>query len=143
MDDEAPRLLVSLDGKISQEIRLDAERMLLGRSDLSDVVIDDPIVSLQHALMVRDQDRVILIDLKSENGTYVNSIRVQRRVLRDNDIITLGDHRIKVIYANSQVPGEFEDPDLADTARMQDIVDARRVKGRKELPLIAIRGESG
>lgn len=143
VDGDAPRLLVSLDGKISQEIRLESERSLLGRSDLSDVVIDDPIVSLQHALLVRDQNRVILIDLKSENGTYVNSIRVQRRVLRDNDIITLGDHRIKVIYANSQVPGELEDPDLADTARMQDIVDARRVKGRNELSLIAIRGISG
>jgi len=142
MDDEAPQLIVSFDGKISQEIRLDAERSLLGRSDLSDIVIDDPLVSKQHALMVRDQNCVILIDLNSENGIYVNSIRVQRRVLRDNDIISLGDHRIKVIVANSQVPAELEDPDLADTARMQDIVDARRAKSKRELPFIAIRGES-
>ena len=44
--------------------------------------------------------------------------------------------------ANSQVPAELEDPDLADTARMQDIVDARRAKSKRELPFIAIRGES-
>ena len=142
MDAEAPKLIVSLDGKKLQEIRLDAARSLLGRSDLCDILINDPSVSMQHALMVRDQSRIILIDLKSENGTYVNSCRVQRRILRDNDIISLGNHRIKVNYANSHVPAEIEDPDLADTARMQNIVDARRAKTRKELPFIAIRGLS-
>ncbi len=94
---------------------------------MSDIVIDDEFVSAQHALLIRDHGRVILVDLKSASGTFVNSRNVQTTVLRNNDIISLGDHRIKMIYPNSLAPEEIDDPDLSDTARMRRIAGAQHV----------------
>jgi pSer/pThr/pTyr-binding forkhead associated (FHA) protein len=37
------------------------------------------------------------VDLKSRNGTFVNGKRITHQVLINNDIISLGDHRIKFI----------------------------------------------
>lgn len=126
-DDDWPQLIVTLDGRTMQEIKLVTSRSLIGRSILSDIVIDDEFVSAQHALLIRDHGRVILVDLKSASGTFVNSRNVQTTVLRNNDIISLGDHRIKMIYPNSLAPEEIDDPDLADTARMRRIAGAQHV----------------
>ena len=126
-DDDWPQLIVTLDGRTLQEIKLVTSRSLIGRSILSDIVIDDEFVSAQHALLIRDHGRVILVDLKSASGTFVNSRNVQTTVLRNNDIISLGDHRIKMIYPNSLAPEEIDDPDLSDTARMRRIAGAQHV----------------
>ena len=37
------------------------------------------------------------MDLKSRNGTFVNGKRVSKHVLVNDDIISLGDHRVKYI----------------------------------------------
>ena len=64
---------------------------------------------------------MLLADMKSRNGTFVNSKRVNSRVLRNNDVVALGDYRIKVIcppvLAASGPPKRL----LADTARMRQI----------------------
>lgn len=134
LGDELPRLVVTRDGKMSQELELVTTRTLLGSSDLCDIIIDDRFISKHHALMIREQDSVILVDLRSMNGTFVNSRRIKRQVLRNNDIISMGNHRIKMFYANSPAPAEIDDPDLADTARMRNIANALRAqKGDTEI----------
>lgn len=140
-DDDWPQLLVTLNGRTLQEFRFVTSRALIGSSILSDIIIDDQFVSAQHALLIRDNGRVILADLKSANGTFVNSRKVATTVLANNDIISLGDHRIKMTYANSLAPEDIDDPDLADTARMKNIEDARRAKIKSEGALIAVRGD--
>lgn len=135
-DTELPQLIVTRDGLILQEVELVSSRALIGRADLSDIVLDDQFVSKQHALLVYEEGVVILVDLNSANGTTVNSRRVIRTVLRNNDIVTLGDHRIKVLHAASPALSDIEDPDLADTAKMQSISDARRAKFRREAQVV-------
>lgn len=129
---ELPQLIVTRDGLVLQEVELVSSRALIGRADLSDIVLDDQFVSKQHALLVYEEGVVILVDLNSANGTTVNSRRVKRTVLRNNDIVVIGDHRIKVLHAASPALSDIEDPDLADTAKMQSISDARRAKFRRE-----------
>jgi pSer/pThr/pTyr-binding forkhead associated (FHA) protein len=129
--DNVPRIIITSMGQTLQEIRLTEKRALIGRSDLSDIVIKDQFVSNQHALLIRDQNAVVLVDLKSRNGTYVNSRRVQSKVLLHNDIISLGDHRMKLLYAPGHSSIVIDDPELADTAKMKNIADARRERNRK------------
>lgn len=129
--DDTPKMMVTLTGQPPREIRLTEKRALIGRSDLSDIVIVDQFVSSQHALLLRDQNAVVLIDLKSRNGTFVNSRRVRSKVLLHNDIISLGDHRMKMVYAAGHSSIEIEDPDLADTAKMKNIADARREREQR------------
>jgi hypothetical protein len=99
-EQKLPKLIITRDGTTVQEVELSSPRALVGRAGLSDVVIESHFVSRQHALLVRDQGAVVLVDLKSRNGTFVNARRISSKVLLHNDIIMIGDHRIKMIYAS-------------------------------------------
>ncbi|MBF0105935.1 MAG: FHA domain-containing protein [Deltaproteobacteria bacterium] len=55
-----------------------------------DFLIDEPSVSRAHAVVYQDEEGVHLIDLVSKNGTYVNGREVEKRRLKNNDVINLG-----------------------------------------------------
>jgi pSer/pThr/pTyr-binding forkhead associated (FHA) protein len=62
----------------------------LGR-ERTDILIDDPEVSRQHALIRWAQGRLELSDLQSANGTFVNGTRLEPRgELRDGDVVKIG-----------------------------------------------------
>ncbi len=136
--DDTPKLMVTLTGEQPREVLLTEKRALVGRADLSDIVIADQFVSGQHALLIRDENAVVLVDLRSRNGTYVNGRRIQSKVLLHNDIISLGGHRLKMIYPEGHSTIEIEDPDLSDTAKMKNIADARREREQKIPTLVPI-----
>lgn len=135
---DLPRLLITRNGKTLQEIELDGSKSLVGRSSLSDVFIDDEFISKHHAMFVRANDALHILDLNSRNGTYVNSQRVKTRVLRHEDIISMGHHRIKVIDNNSRGRIGHESSDLADTAAMKNIADMRQQHEREGLQHTAL-----
>lgn len=55
-----------------------------------ELVLDDPSLSSQHALIRYEQGRFCLYDMASTNGTFVNGTRIQRQSLMDGDRIRLG-----------------------------------------------------
>lgn len=129
-----PTLLVSRDGKVIQQFQVGQGKYLVGRSALADICLEDDIVSKHHALLMRVDDSVVLVDLKSTNGTYVNSRQVYSRVLQQDDIVSLGNHRLKVRYGDGQ-GRSVHDPNTADTTQVLGIVDARRARIARELAL--------
>jgi len=137
-DDIWPRLIVTRNGKTLQEIHLSSSSILIGRSDVCDLAIDDEFASKQHAALIRIENTVIIVDLKSRNGTYVNARRTQRRVLRDSDIVSLGEHRLKVIYPVGYAQAEFVDSNNADTATMMTITESRREESGQILPVLSV-----
>jgi ABC transport system ATP-binding/permease protein len=67
------------------------ERTVLGRDASCDIVIEDLLVSRRHAELRRTSDgRYELEDLGSRNGTFINGRRVQRQVLDELDLVTIG-----------------------------------------------------
>jgi type II secretory pathway predicted ATPase ExeA len=137
--EETPRFIVTHSGKVVQDLQLVATRVLIGRSALSDILVDDQFVNKQHALLIWNGESVVLIDLNSSNGTFVNSRRIKSRVLHHNDVISLGDHRIKLDFPRAGSRTDFDDAELADTAKMKNIADARRARSVRQLPLKAVR----
>ncbi len=131
---EMPKLMVTLKGELQQEIHLDAANALIGRSSLSDVFINNRFISKHHALLICDQGAIHLVDLNSRNGTFVNSKRISSRLLRDQDIISIGDHRIKLIDPSSSGRMDSDELNLADTASMKNIAEMRRQKALEKLP---------
>ncbi len=75
--------------------------------------------------MIRDKDSIVIIDLKSRNGTFVNSQRVTSKALRDSDIVVVGEHRIKLDFAGAQAEIDLEGLGMVDTAKMRSITVAR------------------
>ncbi len=64
----------------------------IGRHPDNDIVIDNRLVSAQHAKIIQDQHGLQLIDLNSTNGTYVNNDQVAEYQLAHQDWITIGNH---------------------------------------------------
>jgi len=62
----------------------------LGAAAGNDVVFAEPMVSRNHAVLERRGRIIELVDLNSENGTFVNGERITRRVLVDGDRVSLG-----------------------------------------------------
>ena len=62
----------------------------IGSAPLNHIVIDDPAVSAQHAILARIADSYRLKDLHSTNGTQVNGISITDAELKDGDKIQFG-----------------------------------------------------
>lgn len=68
------------------------ETTIIGRVAENDIVITSKRVSREHAQVRRDGWRLILEDLGSTNGTFLNGARLaQAAQLRDGDQIKIGD----------------------------------------------------
>jgi len=61
--------------------------VMIGRTPLNDIVIDNPVVSAQHAMLQKIGDTYWLKDLNSTNGTYVNGLLFTYGELKDGDTI--------------------------------------------------------
>ena len=77
-DQTVGQLVVSLEGNVIQHYTLDRERMIIGRNELNDIPVSSRFVSRHHAVLVNKPQGSYLIDLKSTNGTYVNSTAVTK-----------------------------------------------------------------
>ncbi|HBC57126.1 MAG TPA: pilus assembly protein TadA [Gammaproteobacteria bacterium] len=78
--------------------QLDMGTYSLGKADKCDVLLNDPYSSKKHALLHVDEDSVFIEDLKSTNGTWVNSHKVDRRTaIYEDDSIKLGGLRLIVV----------------------------------------------
>ena len=86
------KLVLSFQGVLVREYALDRPVLTVGRHQENDIVIDHMGVSGTHARVTVDGQSVILTDLQSTNGTYVNGRRVTEVELRPNDWISIGKH---------------------------------------------------
>lgn len=77
---------------IDQQFKLEGEVTTLGRHYNCDIVLDANAVSREHAVIRRQDDRYVLEDLGSRNGTFLNGRRVTARApLENNDLIVICD----------------------------------------------------
>ncbi|MCD6405764.1 MAG: FHA domain-containing protein, partial [Planctomycetes bacterium] len=85
-----PRLVLYKGKNISAVFPLDKPKMLVGRSPECDIFIDDQAVSRVHARISQKADRIIVEDLDSLNGTYINKDAVRRGHIEHKDNVIFG-----------------------------------------------------
>ena len=89
---ESARLVMSQGPQPGQTFVLDQDSLTLGRDPHNDISISDPQISRQHARIVRRDDQMVIEDVGSTNGTYVNGMRLSGpHTLVSGDVIGLGD----------------------------------------------------
>lgn len=78
----------------------------IGRRSGCDIQLQDSGVSRAHALLFTHGDHPVIVDLQSQNGTYVNDKVVSYRQLADNDVIRVGDSRfqLRVLVPSASKP---------------------------------------
>lgn len=131
-----PRLIVTSNGKAIEELEFKERKVTLGRSNICDIVIYNEFASKFHALLILYADALILVDLNSSNGTFVNSARVSSTILRSNDIISLADYRIKVLDAPEPGSDQVSAAAASDTSKMKTLDEVRREKQEKQRRLV-------
>jgi PAS domain S-box-containing protein len=86
------QMLVFLSGRQKGlRIACDRDRMVMGRDPACDLVLDDAGSSRQHCELVKRGEAVLLRDLKSTNGTYLNDRKTEEATLADGDKISVGE----------------------------------------------------
>jgi hypothetical protein len=78
-------------GEVFEQI---GARTLIGRSPECDVFLDDVTVSRRHAELLHEGEQVVIRDLGSLNGTFVNRRRIEEAVLEDDDELQIGKYRL-------------------------------------------------
>ncbi|WP_280436442.1 FHA domain-containing protein [Nocardia carnea] len=79
------------EGPIARADRIPPGGLAIGRTSDNQIVVNDPLASRKHARLVAGSEGLVIEDLGSANGTFVNGVRQQRTVLRERDIITIGN----------------------------------------------------
>ncbi len=94
------------------------DTFMIGRQDANDIVIDNPAVSFHHAKVESVGDEFLLIDLHSENGTYVNDQRIKSHWLADGDLVTIGKHTLTFSHPKNQGLPEKMSSSIVETMQM-------------------------
>jgi hypothetical protein len=67
----------------------------IGRKDC-DLILDDRLISRRHAEIKFVENKLVIKDLSSTNGTKVNGIFVKKKQLVPNDIISIGPANLRI-----------------------------------------------
>jgi len=77
--------------RAGERLGLGGSGIRVGReAAMCEIVLENPKVSRLHAEVVSIDGKVLLIDRNSSNGTYVNDQKIDKRFLKDGDIIYFG-----------------------------------------------------
>src|SRR5262249_27175182 len=113
--------LVHLSGGLAGRVRdVDAEEVVLGRDPVVAQVVfppEDPTVSRRHALLRVEDGHLVLRDLDSSTGTFVDGQDVEEAELRDGDVFALGEDGPRVRVELSEGGTLVVDPALVPSAR--------------------------
>ncbi len=72
----------------------------IGREEGNTIQLNDERVSRYHVKIQEDQDKLVLTDLESTNGSKVNGEEIQLRILRYGDVIHVG--RSQLLYGTRE-----------------------------------------
>ena len=107
----------SHDGK---EIGIGTEKFLIGRSESCQLRPKSESVSRKHCILVLRENRLLIQDLKSRNGTYVNDKRLpadKAKVLKGGDELRIGKLRFEVVIEHGlQAAKKPQVADVGDAA---------------------------
>src|SRR3954468_15129486 len=82
--------LIFVHGSEQKTLALDHTPFSVGRNMDKDLVIADPRVSRDHALLISENGKIFVEDQGSKHGTFVNGERVERKQLEPNDRVEFG-----------------------------------------------------
>jgi hypothetical protein len=97
------RLVLKFENSSLKEVPLGTRPVTIGRAPDNDIQIDNLAVSNYHARVYSEAGSLVVEDLNSLNGSFLNDTRVERAMLKDGDNILIGKHEIFVDQAHDAV----------------------------------------
>ena len=120
------KLIVQRGAKRGTEVIIRREQALLGRSRSCQICIPAPQVSRQHCAILIENGQVLVRDLGSTNGTFVNGVQISEQQLTTGDTLTIGN---VVFLVRIETPGASDTAKPGDQPAIQEAepVDAELV----------------
>jgi hypothetical protein len=88
------KLVIRFEGKLVGEVNLKLGDMKIGRKADCDIILDDALVSGEHAVIKTVGMKSGLQDLDSTNGTFIGDKRIKQHALRHGETIVIGGHSL-------------------------------------------------
>ena len=105
--------------------------IIVGRSKRVDVPIRDRILSRKHCSIIPMESGFSLVDLKSQNGTFVNGSRIEKAELEYDDVIEIGN--TVMVFMESEVWNRGEGlARLRNPVKAQELVQRIRLNSEKK-----------
>jgi pSer/pThr/pTyr-binding forkhead associated (FHA) protein len=101
------KLILSFENTVLKTVKLDKERVTIGRRPDNDIQVDNLGVSGQHAVVTTLLNDSVIEDLNSTNGTLVNGQPITKHLLQDNDVIEVGKHKLKFVVEAAASPAAY------------------------------------
>lgn len=141
-----PQVIIEQPGVPPMTVALNRPEISLGRGPDNDVVLVGKEVSGHHAKLVRRGDQVVIVDLKSLNGTYVNRQRIVERVLTHLDEILFGAKCRLVFRDDTRIGAEksANESTVSDSALAKDLsrIRAEMDQVANNMTMIGKRGQT-
>lgn len=83
------------------EYTLTAAYSVIGRDKDADIMLKDPLISRQHAVVIYHNGGYVLKDLDSTNGTQMQGALVKQADLRHGDQFRVGDTTLQFILQDA------------------------------------------
>jgi pSer/pThr/pTyr-binding forkhead associated (FHA) protein len=137
---EMAKLSLMFEQKLVKEVPVGSRPVGIGRSPDNDLPVDNLAVSNYHARVYFEAGRLVVEDLASLNGTFVNDMRIERATLHDGDSIHIGKHHIKV-DATGDAPVPWDSGRKPSAPRINETMVLDTKERRDMLQQAAAMGE--
>ncbi|VAX09984.1 hypothetical protein MNBD_GAMMA25-195 [hydrothermal vent metagenome] len=104
------KLTLSFKGTILKIFPILRGQMLIGHDPACHLLIDSLALAPEHARIDTQDQTSILVDLGSEQGTFVNQKRIDKHLLEDGDTIRVGKHTLQYLFE-----------EVADLSNVKDV----------------------
>jgi pSer/pThr/pTyr-binding forkhead associated (FHA) protein len=125
------KLTLMFENKLVKEVPVGTRPVGIGRAPDNDLPVDNLAVSNYHARVYFEAGKLVVEDLDSLNGTFVNDLRVERATLHDGDSIWVGKHHVKV-DASGDAPVPWDTGRKAAAPRINETM-VLDTKARREM----------
>jgi len=113
----------------SFERTLHGEKLVVGRADDCDLVLDDRYVSSYHFQIQWDGTQYCLKDLGSSNGSWINDVRVDEATLKKGDVISAGGTKVLVLGVLS---AKAETPASVNQSKLEPVQQPSWTPAKRE-----------
>ncbi len=87
---KAPRLVLYKGDEVLKEFPIDKQTLTVGRAHDCEIPLEDSSISRHHARITVRPDRIVVEDLNSLNGTYINEDGIRRGHIENGDRVSFG-----------------------------------------------------
>ncbi|MBW2700193.1 MAG: FHA domain-containing protein [Deltaproteobacteria bacterium] len=101
------------------------KEIVVGRSSELDMVLVEDMVSRKHAKIVTTDSAVMIQDLGSTNGTFVNGEKVRKARLKEGDRILVGTSILKLVALEASGAGDMPIDQAAAKDKMERLAKRR------------------